>query len=123
MATYAQKLLEKSGSLRAISHRVKRNIRSVTCAFCRGTGRNQKVDSLCPVCRGGKKVQVKPPVITCLICHGSGMNEAELNCLGCGGIGVVSVSKNAEACRKCRGGGYEGEGIFYCSACKGQGIC
>ena len=123
MGTYAQNILAKSGHLKGVAGRIKRNVKSVLCAFCRGTGRNTKIDSQCPVCRGGKKVQVKPPVVTCLICAGSGMNSAELNCLGCGGIGVVAVSKKSGVCGRCRGTGYEGEGVFYCSACKGQGIC
>lgn len=123
MGTYAQNLLERSGTLKGVLRRIKRNVRSVICAFCHGTGRNPKIDTSCPVCRGGKKVPVKPPVVTCLACGGKGMSAAELNCLSCGGIGVVSVSKNAGICKKCHGTGYEGEGIFYCSACKGQGIC
>lgn len=123
MGTYAQNILERSGHLRGIAGRIKRNVKSVTCAFCHGSGRNPKIDTACPVCRGLKRVQVKPPVVTCLACGGRGMSAAELSCLGCGGIGVISVSKKAGTCGKCRGTGYEGEGVFYCLACKGQGIC
>ena len=123
MANYVQKILEKSGRVHGGTRRAKRNVRHVLCAFCHGSGQNPKIESSCPVCHGLKKVEVKPPVVTCLICHGSGANAGELNCLGCKGIGVVSVSKEAETCGKCFGTGYQGEGVFYCSDCKGQGIC
>lgn len=123
METYAQKLLEKSGQLRRVAGRTKKNVKSVACAFCRSTGRHPKMDSLCPVCCGSKKLLVNPPVVTCLICHGTGTTPGETTCLSCKGIGVVSVPKNAGTCKKCRGTGYQGEGIFSCTACKGQGIC
>lgn len=123
MGTYAQNILDRSGQLRAMARRTKRNVKSVTCAFCHGTGQNPKVDSVCPVCRGTKKVPVSPPVVTCLVCNGNGNTSSELTCLSCKGIGVVSVSKNAAICKGCHGTGYQGEGVFYCSACKGQGIC
>ncbi len=63
---------------------------------------------------------MKPPVVTCLKCSGSGRGTGALSCLACRGTGVVSVRKEAATCPKCGGTGEDG--VFYCTPCKGQGI-
>ncbi|MBU4400755.1 MAG: molecular chaperone DnaJ, partial [Planctomycetes bacterium] len=65
--------------------------------------------------------KVKPPVVRCLECRGSGHGKGALTCLACRGIGVVSVPEDAGTCPHCHGTGEEG--VFYCTQCHGQGIC
>jgi DnaJ-class molecular chaperone len=61
-----------------------------------------------------------PPVVACRQCGGSGRVGGDLICLTCKGVGVVSVPLEADTCSRC--GGTGAEGVFYCNACKGQGI-
>lgn len=119
---YAQEILARFAKLEGQRLRSKRFVDAVICAFCKGTGIEPKYGdgSRCPVCGAAGKVKVTPPVVTCLKCSGSGREGGDLSCLACRGVGVVSVRKEASTCPKCLGTGEEG--IFYCSACKGQGI-
>ena len=119
---YAQEILSKSGKLRSKRLRKKQFVDSVPCAYCRGTGVDPKYGetSKCPVCNGRGQIKVKPPVVTCLKCAGSGREAGDLSCLACRGTGVVSVRNEAAPCPRCNGTGEEG--IFYCTLCKGQGI-
>lgn len=119
---YAKEVLAKSNKLEGRRSRSKRFVDSVPCAYCRGTGADPKFGegSRCPVCGATGEVKVKPPVVTCLKCRGSGREGGDLNCLACKGIGVVSVPKDGTTCPKCKGTGKDG--IFYCLVCKGQGI-
>lgn len=124
MDGYAQIILEKSGQFRDGRGRIQRNVNSVSCAFCRGTGRDPKMEiASCPVCRGAKKIGVIPPVVDCLICGGAGVGSGGMSCMGCRGIGVISVPKDSQTCGACHGTGTWGEGAFCCSECHGQGIC
>ena len=119
---YARKILDRSGKLKGRQVRSKRFVDSVTCAYCRGSGVDPKYGNMskCPVCNATGRVGVKPPVVTCLKCRGTGREGGSLTCLACRGIGVVTVRKDAITCPKCRGTGRDG--VFYCTPCKGQGI-
>ena len=119
---YAKQVLTKFSKLEGRRTRQKRFVDTVPCATCRGTGEDPKYGngSRCPVCSARGEIRVKPPVVTCLKCRGSGREGGDLSCLACHGIGVASVGKDAGTCPKCRGTGKDG--IFYCSTCKGQGI-
>ncbi len=102
--------------------RRKRFVHEVECAYCHGRGIDPKYGntSRCPVCGGTGNIKVKPPVVTCLRCHGTGRKDSGLSCLACRGTGVVPVAKDATTCPKCGGTGRDG--VFYCMHCKGQGI-
>ena len=119
---YAQEVLSRFGGLTTRQPRTKQFVNEVTCAFCSGTGVDPKYGnaSRCSVCGARGQIKVTPPVVTCLKCAGSGREGGDLNCLACKGAGVVSVKKDAGTCPKCGGTGEEG--VFYCTACKGQGI-
>jgi DnaJ-class molecular chaperone len=119
---YAQKVLARHRALEERRSRSKRFVDSVDCAYCGGSGVNPKYGhaSNCPVCGASGKVEVIPPVVTCLRCFGSGREGGDLTCLACGGAGAVSVRKEAATCPKCRGTGEDG--VFYCTPCKGQGV-
>jgi DnaJ-class molecular chaperone len=104
-----------------------RFVDAVTCAYCGGGGADPKYSSAsgCPVCRGAGVVRVVPPVVVppvvvCRRCAGSGRVSGDLICLTCNGVGMLSVRYEADTCPRCGGTGVEG--IFYCNACKGQGI-
>jgi len=119
---YAKEVLKKSGKLQGRGIRNKRFVDSVPCAYCRGTGVDPKYGNMskCPICGATGEVKVKPPVVTCLKCLGTGREGGDLSCLACKGVGVVSVRPEADTCPKCKGTGKEG--IFYCTVCQGQGI-
>ena len=120
---YSKEILAQCGKLEGRRRsRNKRNVDSITCAYCMGAGGDPKYGntSRCPVCGGTGKVKVTPPVVTCLRCSGSGRESGDLSCLACRGTGVVSVRKEAAICPACRGTGEDG--VFYCSVCKGQGL-
>ena len=121
---YAKEVLDKYGGgvHRTNRPRQKHFVDFITCAYCHGTGEDPKYGngSKCPICGATGEIRVKPPVVTCLKCNGSGREGGDLSCLACKGKGMVSVGKDAGVCSKCHGTGEDG--IFYCSVCKGQGI-
>ena len=119
---YALKVLNKYGPAPGKPSRRKRFVDEVTCAYCRGAGADPKYSSAsgCPVCRGAGTVRVIPPVVACRQCGASGRVGGDLICLTCKGVGALSVRFEADTCPRCGGTGEEG--IFYCNACKGQGI-
>ncbi len=119
---YALQVLNRYGPAPGNPTRRKRFVDEVACAYCRGGGADPKYSSAsgCPVCRGAGTSRVAPPVVACRQCAGSGRVGGDLVCLTCKGVGVVSVPFAADTCPRCRGTGEEG--IFYCHACKGQGI-
>jgi len=118
---YALKVLTRCGSAVKPTRR-QRFVDEVSCAYCGGGGGDPKYSSAsgCPVCRGAGIVRVTPPVLACRRCSGSGRVGGDLICLTCKGVGVVSVPVGADTCSRCGGTGEEG--VFYCNACKGQGI-
>lgn len=119
---YALKVLNRFGSAPGTTARRKRYVDEVICAYCGGGGADPKYSSAsgCPVCNGAGFVRVAPPVVTCRGCAGSGRVCGDLICLTCRGVGVMSVRLEADTCPRCQGTGEAG--IFYCNACKGQGI-
>lgn len=118
---YALKILNKYGPAVRPSHRM-RFVDEVACAYCGGSGADPQYSSAsgCPVCRGAGSVRVALPVVACRPCGGSGRVAGNLICLTCRGAGAMSVRFEADTCSQCQGTGEEG--IFYCNACKGQGI-
>jgi len=119
---FAMKVLHRYGPVPGKNSRRKRFVEEVTCAYCGGAGADPKYSSAsgCPVCNGAGCVRVTPPVVTCRSCTGSGRVTGDLICLTCRGVGMVPVRFEADTCPRCGGSGEEG--IFYCNACKGQGI-
>ncbi|MBM4295381.1 MAG: hypothetical protein FJ126_10855 [Deltaproteobacteria bacterium] len=119
---YALKVLTRHHTSQGRKTRSKRFVDEVPCAYCGGDGADPKYRSAsgCPVCRGAVSVRVTPPVVTCQRCSGSGRVAGDLICLTCRGVGAMSVRFEADTCPRCKGTGEEG--IFYCNACKGQGI-
>ncbi|MFA4902396.1 MAG: hypothetical protein WC600_06585 [Desulfobaccales bacterium] len=119
---FALKVLNRYAPVSGQSSRRKHFVDEVTCAYCGGRGADPKYSSAsgCPVCNGAGRVQVTPPVVTCRLCAGSGRVSGDLICLTCRGVGMVPVRLEADTCPRC--GGCGEEGIFYCNACKGQGI-
>lgn len=69
------------------------NLVPVTCAFCKGTGRDPyglSPLSNCVVCGGRKTVLVREPYETCGACAGTGLYfRSHLYCWPCRGKGVV----------------------------------
>jgi DnaJ-class molecular chaperone len=119
---YALKVLNRYGPVANKISRRQYFVDEVGCAYCGGSGADPKYSSAsgCPVCRGAGAVSVTPPVVVCRQCGGSGRVGGDLICLTCKGTGVVSVPLAADTCHRCGGTGEEG--VFYCNACKGQGI-
>ena len=119
---YAQQILYRFGQMGGKHARNKLFVGVITCAYCNGAGVDPKYGntSRCPVCSATGKIKVTPPVVTCLKCSGSGREGGDLICLACKGRGVMPVRQEADTCVKCSGTGEEG--VFYCSACNGQGI-
>ena len=121
MSEYAEKVLDRLGNQAAVKGgRKLLHAESVVCGFCQGTGLGA-CGAVCGVCKGHGRVAVKPPVVTCLECRGTGRAKGTLTCLACRGVGVVSVPEGATTCRSCHGTGKHG--LFYCTQCRGQGIC
>ena len=117
---YALKVLSRFGP-GAGGSTLMRFVDLVPCAYCRGTGEDPIYGaSGCPVCGGAGEIKTAPPIVTCRRCAGSGRAAGDLVCLTCRGQGVVPVHPEARICPRCRGTG--ADGIFYCHACKGQGI-
>jgi len=119
---YARQVLNRHGPAPGKPGRRIRFVDEVNCAYCGGRGTDPKYSSAsgCPVCRGVGFVRVIPPVVGCRWCGGSGRVNGDLICLTCKGIGAISVHLQADTCPHCGGSGETG--IFYCIACKGQGI-
>lgn len=100
--------------------RTPRFVEAVVCGYCQGRGTDVKLGSRCPVCGATGRINVTPPVVTCLRCGGAGRENGDLTCLACGGTGVGQIREPAAPCAAC---GQTGEdGIFYCLPCQGQGI-
>jgi|GEM_PF-612263 len=121
--SYAQHVIALFSKVGGPRSRRKQFVDQVTCAYCGGSGEDPKYGngSKCPVCGATGQVRVKPPVVTCLKCSGTGREGGDLSCLACKGKGVVSVRPEATTCPSCKGTGEEG--VFCCIGCKGQGIC
>ena len=72
------------------------NLVSVTCAFCKGRGRDPyglSPLSNCVVCGGRKTVMVREPYETCGACEGTGLYfRSHMYCWTCRGKGVIPLA-------------------------------
>ncbi len=93
------------------------------CAFCSGTGEKPR-GSVCSVCKGKKRIQLKPPVVKCASCKGRGEEKPRTNitCTPCRGKGYVSVTEPVEVCPSCNGVGRTRGSNLACVQCKGIGV-
>jgi len=100
------------------------NVDAVTCAFCRGWGRDRSwPHSRCRVCGGSEQVRVRPPVLGCAFCRGEGRAPWSKNtCPVCQGVGVVSVRPPIQRCDRCGGTGHNRSDRLYCIECRGHGV-
>ncbi len=98
----------------------------LTCAFCRGRGKDpfaiMSSLSACCVCGGSGKVRVQTPYAPCAHCQGSGAIKT-LTCTTCGGKGVVSRPAGPMvSCPQCRGTGDDASApAMACLKCRGTG--
>lgn len=93
------------------------------CGFCNGTGEKPK-GSVCSVCKGKKRVQLRPPVVKCASCRGRGEEKPRTNvtCIPCRGKGYISVVEPVEVCPTCNGVGRTRGSNLACVQCKGIGV-
>lgn len=96
---------------------------SYDCAFCRGRGEKPQ-GSVCSVCRGKKRIEIKPPVVRCAKCKGRGEEGPRTNitCTSCRGRGYVSVVEPVAVCPSCRGRGSASTSHLPCVQCGGSGV-
>jgi DnaJ-class molecular chaperone len=101
---------------------------SVTCAYCRGLGRDRwdllSPLSSCSACAGHGTQLVRTPHRTCAHCGGDGAHpHLRMTCTTCGGAGVVHVPEDAMPCPICGGRGIEPPTELHlaCLLCGGRG--
>ena len=101
---------------------MQKNRETVSCAFCRGSGRVR--GATCQVCRGAGTVSLLEPARRCAYCGGSGLQQrgSALTCGVCGGVGRVTVQKDAVPCPPCDGTGMAPESKLPCLTCRGKGV-
>ena len=97
--------------------------REYDCPFCHGRGKVAGA-GICPICNGGRKVQVEPPAVKCAFCGGQGQVPARsnLSCWVCKGKGIVSVTPPVQTCPDCQGRGKKPCESLYCPRCRGVGV-
>ncbi|MCK4418631.1 hypothetical protein KAV79_02385 [Candidatus Aerophobetes bacterium] len=115
---------KRVGKVRKEKIKVSRPMAEVKCAYCKGTGKDpwgvMSVLADCQVCRGKGTVKIAEPFEKCPVCHGTGVQyNTRLNCLACGGKGVLTV-EGTEVCPVCKGTGKD-DFRLYCPKCKGTG--
>ncbi len=99
----------------------------VKCAFCKGTGKDPfnllSSISICQVCSGKGKVEVKEPMIKCVYCKGTGVypHNGRVTCTVCNGKGYVTVKGETEKCPDCNGTGVAAD-TLPCLTCTGKGV-
>lgn len=99
----------------------------LTCAYCRGTGRDRfgvlSSLSTCAICGGKGKNPFPAQVVPCAYCQGTGASPigARNPCLACRGKGFHPGSETMQNCPDCQGRGSLGESHFYCRRCRGAG--
>lgn len=121
MVKVARKRVRKVGKEKI---KVSRPMAEVKCAYCKGIGKDpwgvMSVLADCQVCKGKGTVKIAEPFEKCPVCQGTGVQyNTRLNCLACGGKGVLTVEEG-DVCPVCGG---TGRGLFglYCLRCKGTG--
>lgn len=97
------------------------------CGRCGGTGskRRRTADrTTCPVCQSHGTNRLRPPVVGCAYCQGSGQTRrnTRLGCPVCQGRGLLSVTEPFRTCPKCRGSGATLTSSLPCLGCKGAGV-
>jgi len=104
------------------------NKKVITCAFCRGEGKDQfgvlSQISICQVCGGTGKVEVTEPAIVCAFCNGTGIypHNGRITCTVCNGKGMVTIEQNVTKCLRCGGRAREFESGLPCIKCGGKGV-
>ena len=100
----------------------------IKCAFCKGTGKDPfdllSTISICQVCGGAGKVEVKDPAIKCVFCDSTGVypHNGRITCTVCNGKGMVTVKGPTKKCPKCKGTGATKESGLPCIQCGGKGV-
>lgn len=100
-------------------------VEKITCAFCRGLGRDPfETVATCPVCHGMKEHYILKPFSDCAYCKGTGIEfGTQGTCLSCHGRGKVSHHRGKlKICKECRGTGMEHESGLTCAKCHGSGV-
>ena len=94
-----------------------------SCGYCRGTGNDLRTRSICHICKGTGKVDIKGSVVVCAFCRGTGKGHtgSSVTCSVCNGKGVVNVKEPVKACPECRGSGKTSSGLS-CLRCRGKGV-
>lgn len=118
--------LKGGGSGVFFGHSVKkrRNGRMVIdCAYCRKTGFDYDGISICPVCRGKKRILIKEPAVMCAFCKSRGSSNGKATvCRVCHGKGFVTMENPMEKCPECRGRGRITGTDLMCIKCGGKGV-
>ena len=100
----------------------------IKCAFCNGTGTDPfdllSEISLCQVCGGRCKVEIKEPIIKCAFCKGTGVypRNARITCTVCYGKGSVTFEGEGEMCPNCKGTAITSDSGLPCIRCRGKGV-
>lgn len=102
-------------------------IKTVTCAFCKGKGKDpfeiMSSKATCQVCGGRGKVMIVEPYVPCAHCQATGVSPGSRNvCTACGGRGVISATGGKEVCPECQGSGKAKESDLPCLICRGKGV-
>ena len=108
------------------------NFITVTCAFCRGKGKDQfdllSPLSTCQICSGSGQRLLALPIARCAYCRGTGVHpHSRMVCMSCNGVGQVTVPVDAITCPGCHGSGQESDHEFFdsvlsCTTCDGKGV-
>lgn len=100
----------------------------VKCAFCNGIGKDPfrllSELSVCQVCSGGGKIEVKGRLIKCAYCKGTGVypRSSRITCTVCGGKGIIGFEKDVVFCKNCNGAGRKKGESLPCVECRGRGM-
>jgi len=99
----------------------------ITCAFCKGRGRDPfdllSELSICQVCGGTGKVEVEEPAIKCVFCKTTGVYpNTRLSCTVCSGKGMATVKGATKECPTCKGTGSTIDSGLPCLECGGKGV-
>lgn len=100
----------------------------ITCAFCKGKGKDPfkllSEIAACQVCKGTGKVEIEEPIIECAFCDGTGVypNNARITCTVCNGKGSVTFKGSLKKCPICKSTGKTVDSGLPCIECKGRGV-
>jgi len=100
---------------------VKKDIKKLSCAYCKGTGKDFYYPSEgCRVCSKTGQVEVEEPAVVCAYCSGTGKNPLGVRstCPVCRGKGSNTWNSDT-VCTRCKGTGKSIDG-YPCTLCKGK---